>query len=88
MKNKDSEVSPKASEIKDWLVLQLAQLLKIDPDKVDVTLPFESYGLDSEAAVLLSGDIQEYLRRDDLEPTLLFDYPTIEAVVKYLQGEG
>lgn len=87
MDNKDSKIPLTGAEIEAWLVLQLAQLLNIDPDKVDVTVPFESYGLDSEAAVTLSGDIQEWLGRS-LEPMLLFDYPTIEALVQYLEGEA
>jgi acyl carrier protein len=83
MNNKGSKLSSTESEIEAWLVLQLAQLLNIDPVQVDVAVPFESYSLDSAAAVTLSGDIQEWLGRN-LEPMLLFDYPTIESLAKHL----
>ncbi|MGH2412356.1 MAG: condensation domain-containing protein, partial [Microcystaceae cyanobacterium] len=70
-------------EIQDWLVNYLSQLLEIDPEEVDVTNPFERYGLDSSAAVVLSGDLQDWLGCE-LEPELLFDCPTIETLTQYL----
>lgn len=83
MTSQNSEKPPDKSEIQTWLISQLAQTLEIDVNQVDITLPFESYGLDSESAVVLSGELQDWLKCD-LEPTLLFDYPTIEAVADYL----
>ncbi|MDJ0582973.1 acyl carrier protein [Crocosphaera sp.] len=83
MTSQNSEKPPNKSQIQAWLISQLAQKLEIDPNKIDITLPFESYGLDSESAVVLSGELQDLLKCD-LEPTLLFDYPTIEAVADYI----
>ena len=83
MTSQNSEKPPDKSQIQAWLISQLAQTLEIDAKKIDVTLPFESYGLDSESAVVLSGELQDWLNCN-LEPTLLFDYPTIEAVTEYL----
>ncbi len=83
MTSQNSEKPPNKSQIQAWLISQLAQKLEIDPNQIDITLPFESYGLDSESAVVLSGELQEWLKCD-LEPTLLFDYPTIEAVADYI----
>lgn len=70
-------------EIQDWLVAYLAQLLEVDPQEIDTQTPFERYGLDSSALVVLSGDLQESLKCS-LEPTLLYDYPTIEALADHL----
>ncbi len=75
-----------AAEIQAWIVSYLAELLEVDPDEVDVTIPFDRYGLDSSAAVGLSGDLEDWLGRE-VDPTLLYDYPTIEALVRHLAEE-
>ena len=75
--------SPSFNDIENWLISYLSQLLEIEPSKVDTQVSFNEYGLDSSAAIVLSGDLQEWLGKD-LEPTLLFDYPTIEALANYL----
>ena len=73
-------------EIQDWLANYLAQLLEITPDEIDITISFDCYSLDSAAAVGLSGDLEEWLECE-FEPTLLYDYPTIETLAKYLAEE-
>ncbi len=80
---KQQAVNLSITEIQSWLVSYLANLLGIDSDEVDVTIPFERYGLDSEAAIVMSGDLQEWLGYN-LEPTLLFDYPTVADLGQYL----
>lgn len=77
---------PTAAEIQDWIVAYLAELLEIEPDEVDVTIPFDRYGLDSSAAVGLTGDLEDWLGRE-LDPTLLYDYPTVEALVQHLSSQ-
>ena len=77
---------PTAAEIQAWLVSHLATVLEVDPAQVDVTTPFDRYGLDSVAAIGLTGDMEEWLGYD-LDPTLLYDYPTIEAVSRHLAEE-
>jgi len=72
-----------AAEIQDWIVAYLAELLEIDPEEVDVTIPFDRYGLDSSAAVGLTGDLEDWLGRE-IDPTLMYDYPTVEALVQHL----
>lgn len=84
----NSSISPSnsdavASKIQDWLIAYLAQLLEVDPDEIDPQTPFERYGLDSSALVVLSGDLQEWLKCK-LDPTLLYDYPTIESLAEHL----
>jgi acyl carrier protein len=74
---------PTAAEIQAWTVSYLANLLEVTPEEVDVTIPFDRYGLDSYAAISLTGDLQDWLGYD-VDPTLLYDYPTIEGLVKYL----
>lgn len=73
-------------EIQAWLVSYIADLLEIEPAQVDVTIPFDRFGLDSSAAVGITGDLEEWLDFE-FEPTLLYDYPTIEALTKCLAEE-
>lgn len=84
--NEMAAVSPKqptAAEIQDWIVAYLADLLEIEPDEVDVTISFDRYGLDSSAAVGMTGDLETWLGKE-LDPTLLYDYPTVEALVQHI----
>jgi acyl carrier protein len=77
---------PTAADIQAWLVSHLAAVLEIEPAQVEVTTPFDRYGLDSVAAIGLTGDLEEWLGYD-LDPTLLYDYPTIESVSRHLAEE-
>ena len=77
---------PTQREIQNWIVNYIAELLEIKPDSIDVTISFDCFGLDSSAAVELSGDLEDWLGRE-LEPTILYDYPTVEALAKHLSEE-
>ncbi|NJR59423.1 MAG: acyl carrier protein [Cyanobacteria bacterium CRU_2_1] len=72
-----------AAEIQVWLISYLAELLEISPDEVDATISLHRYGLDSAVTVGLTGDLEDWLGRE-LDPTLLYDYPTIDALVQHL----
>lgn len=72
-----------AQTIQTWLINAIAQQLKVAPQAIDVREPFVRYGLDSVAAVGLSGQLEAWLGRR-LSPTLTYDYPTIEALSQYL----
>ncbi len=83
----DLHSQPKSKqEIQAWLVQQIAGLLYVDPTTIDVRVSFNNYGLSSRDAVMLSGDLEEWLDRR-LSPTLLYEYPTILALSEYLAGE-
>ncbi len=75
-----------AEAIQSWLVTQIAERLKVNLRDVDVRTPFAHYGMDSVQAVSLSADLEEWLERE-LSPTLAYDYPTIEALARYLAGK-
>lgn len=78
--------TPTPAEVQDWLVSYLANLLEIDLDEVDVTVSFDRYGLDSATAIGMTGNLEEWLG-SELDPTLIYDYPTIEALAKNLAEE-
>lgn len=76
-----------APDLKTWLVAYLAQLLGMEPAEVDPAFSFELYGLDSTAAVGLSGDLSDLLGQE-FETALAYDYPTIDTLVAHLVAEG
>ena len=73
--------------IQNWLKAKLAEYLDIKPDSIDVTKPFSSYGLASVDAVGLSGDLEDWLGRT-LSPTVVYDYPDIARLARYLAGDA
>jgi len=74
-------------EIEEWLILHLAGILHVEPRSVDPGCAFADYGIDSLAAVMLSGDLEEFLGRR-LSPTLAWDYPTVESLARHLAEES
>ncbi|GAB1545492.1 hypothetical protein NUACC21_81680 [Scytonema sp. NUACC21] len=78
---------PKTAEVQAWLVSYLAELLKRQPDQIDVKVPFDRYGLGSLDATNLIGDLEDWLEKE-LPPTLLFNYPTIEVLANHLTEES
>ena len=78
---------PTTAEIETWLVSYLAELLEIEPDEVDGSIPFDRYGLDSSATISMTADLEEWLSFE-LEPMLFYDYPTIERLSQHLAQES
>lgn len=79
--------SPWSEEtLQDWLVTKLAEELGIDPSEIDVQQPFAQYGVDSVLAVTLVADLEDAMGCT-LNPTLLFDYPCVEAIAQHLAGQ-
>jgi len=72
--------------IANWLVSHLALYLGLQADEIDLTEPFAHYGMDSSVAVSTTGELAEWLECE-LEPTLFWEYPSIEEVAKYLAVE-
>lgn len=74
-------------EIRNWLVTQVAAELAVAPSQVNVRVPLTQLGLDSMTAVMLSGDLEEWLGIT-LPPGLVSDYGTIEALARHLAAAG
>lgn len=83
--------TPRSREaIQKWLTEYLAFLLGEPPAAVDITLSFDSHGIDSAAAVSLVADLEEWLGIE-LDPTIVYDYPTVAELTAFLvnqQGKG
>jgi acyl carrier protein len=78
--------SPTAAEIQARLVQEVAGLLEVEPRAIDVTQPFERYGLDSMMAVDLTAVLEDWLGRD-FSPTLPYDFPTIQSLSQHLADQ-
>lgn len=72
--------------LRAWLVAELARMVKISEDEVDTAKPFDAYGLDSRAAVQVSGALEKVVERR-LSPGILFDHETIDDLADYLSRE-
>ena len=84
------EESPNQSQVNaltEWLVRELAQILDISQEAVATNEPFSHFGLDSAKAVGLLNQLGEYLSRK-IPVTLVWRYPTIEALANYLCGKS
>jgi acyl transferase domain-containing protein/acyl carrier protein len=79
-------VTRRADEITTWLVRRLSETLAIDASSIDVHEPLASYGLSSRDAVVLSGELEEWLGRS-LSATLVWEFPTVEALAQHLSAD-
>jgi acyl carrier protein len=78
---------PTQVEIQEWLITQISDTVYIDQDEIDIRSPFSSFGLSSKDAVILSGDLEDWLNRR-LSPTIVYEYPSIESLAAYLSEDG
>jgi acyl carrier protein len=69
-----------------WLVGRVAFYVDLPARSIDSAVPLAELGIDSVSAVGLCGEIED---RWDLEvdPTLVFDYPTIAAIAAFVAQE-
>ena len=71
--NRD-EVSPESIEL--WLTNLVARHIERSPMEIDRDVPLSEYGLDSVYVLALCADIEDHWSVS-VEPTLMWDYPTI-----------
>jgi trans-AT polyketide synthase, acyltransferase and oxidoreductase domains len=77
--------APDDRAIREWLIAQIAQQIGVPEEEIDPRQPFESYGIDSAAAVMILGRMEKYVGRR-LSATLIWNYPTIEALAARLSA--
>jgi amino acid adenylation domain-containing protein len=82
-----SGMSPSRSAITTWLAAKVALPLGMRGDDVDIRAPLAGFGIGSLQAVRLAAELEEWLGRK-LAPTLVYDYPTIDALAGFLAGES
>ena len=75
--------SPAALE--ELLRTMVAEILKVDHDEIKSRTPLMDLGFDSRTALTLRQRLGSALQRE-FSPTLLFNYPSIEALVGHILG--
>jgi len=73
------------SDIREWLVARLSKKLAIPPGEIPADQPMSRLGIDSTEAVVISGELQEWLGKR-IAPTVVWDHPTIDDLAAYLAG--
>ena len=79
------ELNLQQDRIQNWLIENLAQRLGVHTSEIDINEPFASSGLSSVAAVSLSADLEDWLDIK-LSPTIVYDYPNIAELARYLSS--
>ena len=72
--------------ITSWLISEIEDLLSIDAGQLALDKPLVDYGLSSMTGMMFSGTIEEWLGIR-LDPSVAWEYPTIESLAVYLAGE-
>jgi acyl carrier protein len=66
-----------------WLTAQLASYLEVPAATISPMVPLAEMGVDSVHAVSLVGDVEAHFDID-VEPTLIFDYPTLVRIAEFI----
>lgn len=75
--------SDQQDRIVQWLRQYIADVLSVPPGSIDVEASFQQIGLDSSAAVGMTGDLGDWLGRD-LDPAIAYDHTSISALSRAL----
>jgi len=81
-----SDGTHSVAAITSWLISEIEDLLSIEPGHLAVDKPLLKYGLSSMTGMILSGNIEERLGIR-LDPSVAWEYPTIESLAVYLANE-
>lgn len=82
----DAAASDAKERIAQWLRLYIADVLSVTPDSIDAEASFNQIGLDSSAAVGMTGDLGDWLGRE-LDAAVAYDHPSIAALAAALAAE-
>jgi acyl carrier protein len=74
-----ADTGPGRERIADWLVTRVADYLRMAVEDIDTSVPLAEYGLDSLHAVAICGEVEDEFELA-VDPTLLWDNPTIDAL--------
>ncbi|MFJ6721854.1 MULTISPECIES: acyl carrier protein [unclassified Streptomyces] len=66
-----------------WLLDRVALYLRRPASTIDPAVSLAEYGMDSVMALSLCGDLEEEFGLE-VEPTLLWDHPTVESLLAHL----
>lgn len=76
-----------AAEAQQWLIEKIAQRLGAKPEEVSPDQYFDDMGLDSTEALILAGEMENWLGFE-LETTALWYHPTIKELAAHISDES
>ncbi|TYB54709.1 acyl carrier protein [Nonomuraea sp. PA05] len=71
------------TEIRAWLIRQIADYLSLPADLIDPATPLQTYGLNSILALTLSVDIEDHFGLL-VDAELAWDLETVDAITAHL----
>ena len=74
------------AEIRNWILNWIQRELGVSSNEVKTDENLLNYGIDSVNAIMLVGDLESQFRIK-LAPTLVWDHPTVDALVKVASTE-
>ncbi len=74
---------PTQQDAANWIVQYISKRLEIADSAVDRDALFSELGIDSSFAVVMSGDIGDWIDRD-VPPNLLYEHPTVHKLARYI----
>jgi thioesterase domain-containing protein/acyl carrier protein len=80
-----ASTSRTAREIRAWIIAELARSLNVDATTINAAAPVETLGVDSLAAIGMTGALSAWLGRD-LPATLMWEHPTLDSLVDALSA--
>lgn len=73
-------------ELKHWLIERVATYCRLAPSAIKEDVNLANYGMDSVFTLTLVGEIEERFGLD-MDPTALWDNPSIEQLHTFLKHE-
>ncbi|WP_081893508.1 acyl carrier protein [Actinoalloteichus caeruleus] len=80
-------VAPDGDTIREWLVTQVAARTGVPTSEVDVDQFLDEFQLDSTEALVLAGELENWLGVE-VSPTALWYHPTIARLARHLAASG
>ena len=71
-------IASDSGELRRWMIDYITAVLKIDAATLSTSATFDSIGLDSVEAVVMTGVMEEHFGVE-VDPELLFENPSIDA---------
>ena len=84
MHDKGDTVKTEA-EIIAWCTQFISRVFELPPSEVDPGAELQSFGFDSTALVGFSAELEAWLGRE-LDPSVLFEYPTLDLLSSHIAG--
>lgn len=78
--------SERGAAIRRWLRQEISQRFSIPLSSLNDHQPFIELGLDSRHGIILVGDLERWLK-EKLLASIFYDHPTIDRVVRHLDGQ-